>query len=136
MIFKILLNIFILVLIISITKLIIKSHSRILEKILKIIAILLTAWIIFFSTDYILVKNQKLPLFCYKIFGLISYQDGGTVEYIGFGYKVIDFHKLVYQYSGWGNTFKFEYKYICPWYINYNDAFNKIEENHLKAINH
>lgn len=64
-----------------------------MKKIIISLIILVVLGLIFFTVDYNRVKNQKKPLFCiYDIRG--SYQDGGTQEYLGLGYKVIDFHKL------------------------------------------
>lgn len=65
------------------------------NKLLKVIGIILLTIIllgvIFFIVDYNRVKNQKIPIFCIKIGTL---WDGGTTEYMGLGYKVIDYHKL------------------------------------------
>jgi hypothetical protein len=41
--------------------------------------------------DYNRVINQETPIFCIKI---NEANDGGTTEYLGLGYKVIDYHKL------------------------------------------
>ncbi len=88
-------------------------------------------WIIFFTVDYIRAKNQKLPIFCSKLFGLFSYQDGGTVEYIGLGYKVISFKALLDEgmYPGWEGNLFLETKYICPIYTTYREAFIDVISN-------
>lgn len=125
-------NIFFYVLIILIIafiiRTIIKLNIKLRQKISILILVIVLIWTIFFSIDYIRVKNQKLPIFCTKLFGLFSYQDGGTIEYIGLGYKVIDFHKIVGGYSGWGEVYKLEEKYICPWFVSYEEAFSQIEQ--------
>ncbi len=125
-------NIFFYVLIILIIafiiRTIIKLNIKLRQKISILILVIVLIWTIFFSIDYIQVKNQKLPIFCTKLFGLFSYQDGGTIEYIGLGYKVIDFHKIVGGYSGWGEVYKLEEKYICPWFVSYEEAFSQIEQ--------
>lgn len=49
--------------------------------------------IVFFTVDYNRAKNQEKPIFCIQNpAGRIA--DGGTIEYFGLGYKVIDFHTL------------------------------------------
>jgi len=50
-----------------------------------ILGILLCAWIIAFTTDYSLAKDNKPPAFAIP---LVKYKDGGSAEYYGFGYKV------------------------------------------------
>lgn len=122
------LKIFFSIFLIGLVILIIKSDSQKRKKILKIFLAVIFIWITFFTVDYIRVKKQKLPIFCSKLFGLFSYMDGGTIEYIGFGYKVIDFHQIVFGTEGWENIYKLEEKYICPWNISKEEAFKKIEQ--------
>ena len=45
----------------------------------------------FAAVDFYKVKNNSKPIFCFIQNKL---KDGGTVEYIGFGYKVIAFHRI------------------------------------------
>ena len=66
-----------------------------MKKALKVIGIILGIIIIlgliFFVVDYNRVKNNERPIFCISNpAGTIN--DGGTVEFFGLGYKVIDFH--------------------------------------------
>lgn len=68
-----------------------------MKKTLLIILIVLIAIIvlggIFFTVDYNRVKKQEKPIFCFKNpAGVVN--DGGTIEYLGLGYKVIDFNTL------------------------------------------
>ena len=56
-----------------------------------IVAIIIILGVIFFTIDYDRVKKQETPIFCIKT---ATFLDGGTTEYIGLGYKVIDFNKL------------------------------------------
>lgn len=56
-----------------------------------IVAIIIILGVIFFTVDYNRVKKQENPIFCIKT---ATFLDGGTTEYIGLGYKVIDFNKL------------------------------------------
>ena len=45
------------------------------------------------SGDYNRVKNGDNPIFCIRnLAGIIM--DGGTIEYFGLGYKIIDFNML------------------------------------------
>lgn len=132
MFIKILLNIVLFISTILTIRYIIKSNSKKHIKVFKVIITLLILWIIFFATDYTLAQNQKLPIFSTKLFGLLSYQDGGTVEYIGIGYKVIDFHKLVHGLNGWENEYKYEKIYICPWHISCDEAFRILEKEYLE----
>lgn len=57
----------------------------------KIIIIVLTIWLVFFTTDYMLYKFDKRPIFSIPI---VVYKDGGTVEYYGPGYKIIKYNRL------------------------------------------
>lgn len=113
--------------------LIIKSDTKKRLKILKIAIAIFIVWSTIFSVDYFRVKNDKLPLFCFKLSGL---QDGGTIYYIGIGYKVIDFHTY---YTRLDQTEDFENpmleeKYICPWSTSYEEALEKVkEELHYKT---
>ncbi len=67
-----------------------------------IISIIFIIAVIFFLVDYIRVKDNEAPIFSVP---LIKYQDGGSIEYFGLGYKVIKYvnnnltedDKLVYE---------------------------------------
>jgi len=99
--------------------LLIKSNSQKKVKILKIVIVIFIVWSSIFLVDYFRVKDDKLPIFCFKIGGL---QDGGTIYYIGIGYKVIDFHTYTTIKEG-----IIEKKYICPWSITYEAALEKVK---------
>ena len=66
-----------------------------MKKIFKILFVLVGIVIIlgtiFFVIDYNRVRKLENPMFC---FNNITYRDGGTKEYLGLGYKVIDFNLL------------------------------------------
>lgn len=91
-----------------------------MKKGIKIFAIILVTIIIlgivFFIIDYNRVKNSNTPMFCINTGTL---RDGGSVEYLGLGYKVIDFNTL----DGY-NDMK-----IGTWFMNYDDL---IEELNLR----
>ena len=92
-----------------------------MKKILKIIGVILgiiiVLGIVFFTVDYNRVKNQEKPIFCIQnpAGGIM---DGGTIEYFGLGYKVIDFHTIA----------GFDEIKIGSWFMKYNDFEKEIEE--------
>ena len=81
-----------------------------MKKILKIIGIVLVLGIIFFGVDYSRVKNSERPIFCINN-PAGTLRDGGTVEFFGLGYKVIDFHTIA----------GFDDIKIGTWGMDYND---------------
>lgn len=64
--------------------------------------------ILFFVVDCLRVSNNESPIFCISPFG--KYLDGGTIEYFGLGYKIIDYN-IIGGYHG----FK-----IGTWFMKYN----------------
>ena len=72
--------------------------------------------IVTFTVDYNRVKNQKKPIFCIQNpdGGIM---DGGTIEYFGLGYKVIDFHTIA----------GFDDIKIGTWFMDYNDFEEEIK---------
>ena len=91
-----------------------------MKKILKVVAgilgIIVVLGIVFFTVDYNRVKNQKKPIFCIKS-PAGGIMDGGTIEYFGLGYKVIDFHTI----AGFDNI------KIGTWFMDYNDFEEEIK---------
>ena len=93
----------------------------------SIIGVIVILGIIFFVVDYNRVQKQKKPIFCIQNpAGIMN--DGGTIEYFGLGYKVIDFNTLA----------GFDDIKIGTWSMDYNDfeeerkAYeNTFEENQL-----
>ena len=70
----------------------------------------------FFVVDYNRVKNQEKPIFCIQnTAGMLA--DGGTIEYFGLGYKVIDFHTIA----------GFDDIKIGTWFMDYNDFEEEIK---------
>lgn len=104
---------------VELTVLLIKSNSKERIKIFKIFIVIFIIWSSIFLVDYFRVKNDKSPIFCFKLTGL---QDGGTIFYIGIGYKVIDFHALE------DVRHIIEKKYICPWNVTYEEALKIVKE--------
>ena len=102
-----------------------------MKKSLKVIGIVLGVivilGIVFFVVDYNRVQKQEKPIFCIQnLAGIIN--DGGTVEYFGLGYKVIDFHTIA----------GFDDIKIGTWFMDYND-FNEemkvYEEKYEEELN-
>ena len=99
--------------------------KKILKVIVGILGIIVVLGIVFFTVDYNRVKNQKKPIFCIKsLAGGIM--DGGTIEYLGLGYKVIDFHTIA----------GFDDIKIGTWFMDYNDFEEEIKayEKNIKKI--
>lgn len=88
-----------------------KKRIKIILLIIVIIAVL---GIIFYAVDSNRVKNNQKPLFCIKTGALL---DGGTIEYLGIGYKVIDFHTLA----------GFDDVKIGAWSMDYDDFRNEMK---------
>ena len=66
-------------------------------------------------------QKQEKPIFCIQNpAGVIS--DGGTIEYFGLGYKVIDFHTLA----------GFDDIKIGTWLMDYNDFEKEMKEYEKK----
>lgn len=84
-----------------------------LKGILIIVGILVLLAIICFCVDYSRVKKQEKPIFCIN---LATYRDGGTKEYYGLGYKVIDFNR----------TDGYDEMKIGSWLMKYEDIANEI----------
>lgn len=61
------------------------------KRIIIILVIIILTFIVFFTIDNQRAINGKSPIFCIQY---STKKDGGTKEYIGFGYKVIEYHKL------------------------------------------
>ena len=94
----------------------------------SIIGMILVLGIVFFVVDYNRVQKQEKPLFCIKN-PAGTYMDGGTVEYFGLGYKVIDFN----------TSAGFDDIKIGTWFMDYNDfeeernAYEKKFEENLQS---
>lgn len=98
-----------------------------MKKILKVIGgilgIIVVLGIVFFIVDYNRARNQEKPIFCIQNpAGMLA--DGGTIEYFGLGYKVIDFHTLA----------GFDDVKIGSWFMEYND-FNEEIQKYEKELN-
>ncbi|MDP5277183.1 hypothetical protein [Chengkuizengella axinellae] len=54
----------------------------------RFINIVLVLWVLFFITDLSLSKTNHSPIFAIP---KVYYEDGGSTEYYGLGYKVIKY---------------------------------------------
>lgn len=94
-----------------------KNLTRKQKVIARLVVILcIGILIVTFTVDYNRVKNQKKPIFCIKS-PAGGIMDGGTIEYLGLGYKVIDFHTIA----------GFDDIKIGTWFMDYNDFEEEIK---------
>lgn len=95
--------------------------------ILRIVLVIILIWLIIFYIDFIRFKINKTPIFC--VVGK-SYQDGGSSEYIGLGYKIIVFKKISgfhgMKFGSWRMNFFEEYDKI--YYPDGKDGKKEFEE--------
>lgn len=89
---------------------------------LIVLGIIFILGIVFFSIDYNRVQKQEKPIFCLNV---TTYRDGGTKEYYGLGYKVIDFHTLEGFDEIKIGTWFMKYKDFEAEMKLYEDKFNK-----------
>ena len=82
--------------------------KKILKLLLAVVLALAILGGVMFLIDCSNVKSGKEPLFAKEI-SLAN--DGGTIEYMGLGYKIIDFNRL----NGYDET------KVGLWYIKYED---------------
>lgn len=95
--------------------------KKTIKVIIVTIAIIVLLALIFFVVDYNRVQKQERPIFCIQNpAGIIN--DGGTIEYFGLGYKVIDFHTLA----------GFDDIKIGTWLMDYNDFEQEMKEYEMK----
>lgn len=87
-----------------------------IKVLLIVLGVIIILGLVFFAIDYNRVQKQEKPIFCIQNpAGVIM--DGGTVEYFGLGYKVIDFNML----NGYD-----EIK-IGSWFMKYEDFENEFK---------
>lgn len=90
----------------------INNQAKVFETSSKTMLIFICAVLIislFAFIDIIMLESNKQPIFCIE---MLIYTDGGTKEYFGIGYKIIDYNKLG-GYKG--------YK-IGTWFMNYDNS--------------
>lgn len=91
--------------------------------ILIFVILLLLLGIVFYTVDKTRVENGQKPIFCIKNpAGEIN--DGGTIEYFGLGYKVIDYNKL----NGYDKI------HIGSWDLKYDTSLGEANEENGYTI--
>lgn len=68
-----------------------------MKKKYKIIILLFGIWLVFITTDSMLSKWNQRPIFSLPI---VHYKDGGTIEYYGLGYKIIQYRSINNKMTG------------------------------------
>lgn len=81
-----------------------------LKIVLIVIGVIIVLGLIFFAVDYNRAQKQEKPIFCIPN-PAGECNDGGTMEYFGLGYKVIDFNMV----NGYDET------KIGTWFMKYED---------------
>ncbi len=94
-------------------------------KILIIIFIILVSIVAFAVVDYNKVKNGNKPIFCFIQNKL---DDGGTIEYIGFGYKIIAFHKIEGISSYYGGV------HVAPLFIHTHQIYKNARDDDFVSL--
>lgn len=92
-----------------------------IKVLLIILGVIIILGLIFFVVDYNRVQKEEKPLFCINY---ATANDGGTNEYLGLGYKVINFNRV----NGYD-----EMK-IGSWLMKYED-FEKEYNNYIDDTN-
>ena len=69
-------------------------EKKTIKKILVTLIILFVIIITLFFADVYKVLNNEEPIFSIK---KSIYEDGGTIEYIGFGYKIFKLRRVDYS---------------------------------------
>jgi len=86
-------------------------------KIIVVLGVVILIALILFSVDLSKVNNNEKPIFCKQT---QTYDDGGSIEYIGFGYKVIKYVNL--------EDDRIMYK-IGTWFMKFDNPINKELKN-------
>lgn len=75
-----------------------RDGIRIISRILNVLLwIVLFAWMALVIVDYIHVKNEEKPQFCWFNEHTTSYNDGTVTECTGLGYKVINYNRTSFK---------------------------------------
>ena len=110
-----------------------KSRNSKINLISNIIFIIILIIIAFITTDIIRVKKyDKLPLFAIP---LKIHDDGGTREYYGIGYKVIDYYELQGKKGKEMGTWFMKYNVKPDYTLNGVDLAIEVNTNEEKAFN-
>ena len=101
-----------------------------IKVVLIILGVIIIFALIFFAVDYNRAKNGEKPIFCLNT---AIANDGGTKEYLGLGYKVIDFNRLDGYDKVKIGTYFMKYEDFENEYNNYTEDIveNNINETKL-----
>ena len=69
-------------------------EKKTVKTIITIVIVIIVAIVTAFFADVYKILNNEEPLFSVK---KATYEDGGTTEYIGVGYKIFKIRKLEYS---------------------------------------
>ena len=69
-------------------------EKKTVKKLITIILVLIVLITTFFCADVYKILNNEEPIFSIK---KVVYEDGGTTEYMGLGYKIFKIRKIEYS---------------------------------------
>lgn len=69
-------------------------EKRTIKRLIVIVLILIVLIATLFCADIYKILNNEEPIFSIK---KTIYEDGGTIEYIGFGYKIFKVRRIEYS---------------------------------------
>lgn len=96
-----------------------------MKKIIKWIIVIFLLWIIIFTINLKLTKNQHKPILCIKIPNI--WPDSRSSVYYGLGYKIYYFfvwEDFEYEGSRYGNVIYF---HMTPWFTKYEEVWKKVK---------
>lgn len=96
-----------------------------MKKILKILLVIVIIYAIIIGVDYYRYTKYKKPIFA---FFPLTYMDGGTTEYLGLGYKIIYFNRILDAHLSQ------EFKYMGPIWIDYDEAYEKVTDEIYRML--
>lgn len=89
--------------------------KKILMYVMCIVIAFIVLGMIFYVTDFYRAKTNQAPIFAVKY---EEVNDGGTIMYVGFGYKIIDYNR----YDGKDDTV------MGSWFLQYEEPLNTNKE--------
>ena len=107
-----------------------------IKKVLMTLVVLIACITIFATIDFNRVKNNELPIFCIK---KGTFMDGGSTEYIGLGYKILDYHQMlpmwVHEEVGANQEIYYDDVKIGSWFTSVGDHQEDISDFIEELIN-
>lgn len=109
-----------------------KRNNKLINKIINIILVILLIILLLVTLDIVLItKLQKGPIFAIPV---KTYDDGGTKEYYGLGYKVIKYNQLQGRRDMEIGSYKLKYN-VEPIDLTALDLSIEFNNNQDKAFN-